>query len=471
MAVVLLPLFKLSFYDHPCADDFTYGYPPHAFWSSTGSIIETMKWVFYSVKATYLTWQGTFSSAFFMSLTPAVFSENIYWVTAFIMIGMIIFSTAFLIKVLLVDLLKTDKTSCGIIALITIFILIEQMHWPAQGIYWFNASVHYTFMHSCMLFLIGNYIKIMLSNTKKKLIGRLILTFVLALICSGSNYVTALIGILLCGLIFLIFFLFYKKKSLFLIIPLLTYMVGFYFNVSAIGNQVRQANFVKETPKTAILNSLISAVRNAQNWFTILMFILLIVLVPLIWNMVTTIKYKFPVPGIVTFFSFGIMAAMFTPSYYAMGIEGVARVLNIIKMMFQLLVILNEFYWIGWFCKQLERKEISFQIPHYYVFYGTFALLIVIVFFTTTNRERDFISYGAYASLITGQAEEYHMEYLERLELLESGEKNLVLPAFTQRPFMLWVDDITEEPSDWRNAAMANWYIKDTVVLETETQP
>ena len=469
--IAFLPLFIIAIYNHPCADDLTYGYYPHAFFSTTGSLLETLKWNFFQVKTTYETWQGTFTSAFFMGLSPAVFSEKLYFLSPIIMFTMIISSTIFILRVLLVELLKADKISYGIISAITVFIIIEQMHWPAQGIYWYNASIHYTFMHSAMLFLLGNAILFLLAKEKNKRIYALTWSVFMAFLCSGSNYVTALTGILLTALVCLLGIFIQKKKALFLILPLGVYLLGFYFNVTAYGNQVRQAYYEKQTPVLAILNSFIAGVRRIDGWFSYLLLLLLILLIPIIWNMVSKIRFQFSYPVLVTLLSFCIISAMFTPSFYALNSEGLARALNIIKMFFQLLLILNEIYWIGWIVKKLEAKKFSIVLPHYYSFYGFLALLMLLIFYTSVNRDGEYISYGAYASLVTGQAKTYHEEYLERLEVLKDEDNlNPVLKPFTQKPFLLYVDDIIEDPMDWRNMAMSNWYRKESVTLDKTSQ-
>lgn len=98
-------------------------------------------------------------------------------------------------------------------------------------------------------------------------------------------------------------------------------------------------------------------------------------------------------------------------------------------------------------------------------------MLMLLIFYTSVNREGEYISYGAYASLVTGQAKTYHEEYLERLEVLKDEDNlNPVLKPFTQKPFLLYVDDIIEDPLDWRNMAMSNWYRKESVTLDKTSQ-
>jgi hypothetical protein len=306
-----------------------------------------------------------------------------------------------------------------------------------------------------MLFMLGFAIHIIQAEKRKKLVLSIILSSGFAFICSGSNYVTALTGILLCAFVLFCGLLAKKKQSLWILIPLITYLTGFYFNVTAYGNTIRQAYFEKQAPLEAIMNSLINCVRRGQDWFTILFFFIIIILVPVSWNFVQKIEYKFYMPGLITLLSFLVTAAMFTPSYYAINSEGVARTINIIKMTFQVLFILNEIYWLGWFSTKLKAKGIQFEIPHYGAFYGVMAVIIFLVFQTSTNKEGEYITYAAYYAIGTGQVIEYHQEYMNRLELLESDSKYLTLAPFETQPFLLWVDDIVVNDKDWRNAAMA----------------
>ena len=64
LVIAIIPLVIIGFYAHPCADDYSYGYYTHAFWSTTKSLSQTLQWALYQVKSTYQTWQGTFSSVF-----------------------------------------------------------------------------------------------------------------------------------------------------------------------------------------------------------------------------------------------------------------------------------------------------------------------------------------------------------------------------------------------------------------------
>ena len=110
LLIAIIPLVIIGFYAHPCADDYSYGYYTHGFWSTTGSLSETLRWACHQVKATYDTWQGTFSSVFLMALSPAIWGEGYYFLTSIIMLTMIIVPHFYLLKQLAIGFFKCRKS-------------------------------------------------------------------------------------------------------------------------------------------------------------------------------------------------------------------------------------------------------------------------------------------------------------------------------------------------------------------------
>ena len=64
------------------------------------------------------------------------------------------------------------------------------------------------------------------------------------------------------------------------------------------------------------------------------------------------------------------------------------------------------------------------------------------------------------------EAQLYHVQSLEREELLRRATENIVeVPGTSTQPKLLFFDDITTDSSDWRNKYMAKWYGKKKVIL------
>lgn len=464
LVVALVPLLIIGKYAHPCADDFTYGYYTHAFWSTTHSLSETLHWAFYQVKATYDTWQGTFSSVFLMALSPAIWGEQYYVLTPMIMLTMIILPHFYLLYQVLVGLLKAPKSLWLIVSSVICFVLIETMFAPIEGLFWYNGAVHYVFMHGCMLLLFGNLLSMGHHTHRVKKLLPLFAASFLALICGGSNYATALLGIL--GTLLLSVLLFVKQKCPEIFLPVIVYVVAFYLNVTAYGNQVRQSNFEKGSPIQAIMDSFTELFTYAGTWLTLQILLFMLLMVPIFWNLTSTGKYTLRLPFLVTVLSICSVACMFTPGLYAMGTPGAGRTINIIKMWFLLLLFVNEGYWIGYLRTKLTQKCPAARLD-VRVYFCALLLLIFVSFLANEERKLfDYSSYAAYVSLRAGEAQQFDAEYRERLELLNSNASVVELKEYSVKPRLLYFDDIQKDPYDWRNTAVAMWYGKERVILQ-----
>lgn len=462
LMIGLLPLLLIGRYAHACADDFGYGYYPHAIWNATHSLKETLHWAFYQVKASYDTWQGTFSSIFLMALSPAVWGEEYYYMTPVIMIGVTVFSHFAFFYIILVKVLNADKLTWMIISSLFCFLLIQTMYSPVNAFYWYNGAVHYVFMHGCMLLLLAISI---LSGKSGKLWVKIAITLLssfLAVICGGSNYLTALLGII-CLLLIFVAGISAKRKSYWSIPLIFIYSIAFYININAYGNTIRQAYFQKLSPTEAILKSFLSANTFIIKWISAPVVLIAVLMIPLIWNLVIKSKFSFRMPLIVMILSYCLFACMFTPNFYSTGNIGPDRVINIIKMWFLLIFFLNEIYIIGYISKHIIKS--SRCLSHYILFYLSIGLLLILHFKTSDNVLTEYSSYAAYVSLKTGEVRQFHEEYRDRLDLLYGSKKEVHFKPYSVKPYLLYLDDITEDPYDWRNIGMARWYDKEKVYL------
>lgn len=490
----IIPLIYIGRYAHPCADDFTYGYYTHAIWSTTKSLPQTLQWAFRQVKITYDTWQGTFSSAFLMALSPAIWGEEYYFLSPIILIGMMVLAYFSLGYVILVKLLRTSKSIWVIISSLVTFLIIETVPSPVNAYYWYNGAVHYNFMHSCMILLFAAMLSVENGFGRVKEILLYIAACILSVLCGGSNYSTALIGFL--GLTFLIGLKWLLgQRKLWKLLPWGIYAFSFYKNVTAFGNTIRQSNFTQESPVKAVADSFIQGVHWSRHWFTLQIVLFVLLLIPFLWKAMENTRFKFPVPVVVSALSLCAVSCMFTPSLYAMGGSGPDRLINIIKMWFCLLLFVNEGYWLGYIRRKvaegrpvflhkmiqqvvqhvkrnlivnkgLSRKAVMTSNVGIIIYTAAILCLLFISFVVNVEtRQFDYGAYAAYVSLKAGEAQTYDREYEERLEILNGPDKEVTLKPFSVKPWLLCFDDITEDAADWRNGAVANWYYKNSVVL------
>ena len=465
LGILIIPILHVGIYAHPCADDYSYGLYTHEAWMTTHSLGATLKAAIAQVNESYHIWQGTFSSIFLMSLSPAIWGEGGYFITTFIMVGMLIASHFYLGYVILIKMIKSQKSYWLIISSVVSLLMIQTVCSPVNAFYWFNGSVHYTFMHSCMIFLFGFILHMNEENKKGKEIALCVIACLFAILCGGSNYVTGLLGILGCAV--LTGFKWAKrKKAIWYFLPIIVFGICFYINISAPGNEIRQAKLYKNTPINAIIESFEAGNSYMMDWMSIPIVLFMLAMIPVLWKVTEKLKYKLWLPICMLLVSYCSVACMFTPGCYAMNSTATERILNIIKFWFVLVLILNEGCWVGYVKQIIKKKETKFKLD-IRIYAGIILLALMVVFVADDeNRVYDWNSYGAFCALRNREPQQYHQAYLARVELLESNAMYVELPDLWMKPRLLFFTDITEDPNDWRNAAMAEWYNKEWVALE-----
>lgn len=480
----LLPLLLIGRYDHPCADDYGYGYEAHITWRSTHSLFETFKAAANTAKDTYYTWQGTFTSIFLMALTPAVFGEQYYAAVPYLMLGMLTISVLYLSKVLVHDLLKSSYANSIILGIILLFMMIEGIYTPASAFFWYNAAIHYTFMQAVMVLMMAFAVRSVTADKKATRIVTCILATLCAFVVSGGNYLNALIGIvLLVALLGLYVILFVgekkknkagKDKNIFgkfylICFPLAVYLVGFVINVIAPGNEVRGENFVDTPAVTAVLRSFVSGFQYSGEWMSLFTLVLLILALPAAWTITEKTKFRFRFPLLVLLFCFCLFSASFTSSHYGLGEAGLPRTFNNCKMLYHMLLVINEVYILGWlrvkFKESRKEKLKKIGISHGLVFYAVVSIALAGVFLSCDDKEAYYPSYASAKYMHQGFALHYHVQYLERLTILNGPEKTVYLKEIEPKLNVLYVDDIKTDPGDWRNTQYARWHGKEAVIL------
>lgn len=484
VCLCLLPLLMIARYNHPCADDYGYGIDVRFSWRDNHSVWKAVTAAVGRAEHTYETWQGTFNSIFLMALTPAAFGEQYYWIVPYIMLGILTISVLYLSKVVLHDLLKATYANSIILAVILLFMMIEGIYTPASAFFWYNAAVHYTFMQAVMFLMVAFTIRAVTADKSVIRIVACIMAMLCAYCVGGGNYLNALIGIVLIVSLSILFTVIYlsakrqksdlnhsqKFKYFYLTyIPLFVFGIAFIINVSAPGNAIRGGNFADVSAVVAILRSFVSGFKYCSKWMSMFTFVLLILALPSVWAIVKRTNYSFRFPLLVLLFSFCLFSASFTSSHYGLGQEGLPRTFNNCKMLYHLLLIANEVYFVGWIQRFLQKimkkKSKSFEVTHGVIFYLIVSLMLAGVFLACDNKEAYYPSYASAKYMRQGFALYYHIQYQERVALLNGPEKVVYLNEIAPKLNVLYVDDITTNPEDWRNQQYARWHGKDQVIL------
>lgn len=454
--LLLIPMLILSAYDVPQADDFSYGFTVHDTVVDGGNFADVLRAVIYVVKYIYFNWQGTLSAIFLFSLQPGAFGEQYYPLVPFLMLFSLIGGIFVFVPAFFKYIFRSEKKTLPLITACIITIICTQfLPSPVQGFYWYNGSVYYTFFFSLSLILYSAIMRLICREKPAVLLQAAVTC--LCVIIAFSNYITALITllILLSGILLMITAKEGRWKRL--IIPFVFYTAAFYFNVTAPGNSIRQAI---TTARPGVLNSIrLSfeyAVEQLYNWNQPPVIALYILAVPVLWEMAGKTKYSFQRPWLVTLYSFCLFSAMNCPTFFAINYARDGRYENI-----RFYTMVNIFYVEGWLIKRFEIRAARQKGYRVSFLLGISLLFVFGYLFSETKMS----SISALYSLTSGQAKVYKSEFDERLPYLYDPELNDVrLPAFTYKPYLLFYEDIKPNPDDWVNGFMCLFYHKDSIM-------
>ena len=416
-----------------------------------------------------------------MTLMPAVWGEQYYFLGPVFILLLLLAGSMVFTHVILRKVFRMEKwSSLAIQAVITIaeFMFIYSAQ---SGFYWYNGGIHYVGMHGFGLLFLS--VAICLERAEGRTAKGLLFTasVLLAMITAGSNFVTALQGLLCLLTILLVSVVVERRRTgLWLLPSTLVYIIGFGLNVAAPGNSVRARSYVGwgYGPLESIGRSFLEAVKHIPEYTGSVVLMVMLLLVPMIWQAVKSTDYRFRYPGIVLALSFCLYATGYTPSLYSLGHAGLSRTLNAVKITYLLLLFLNEIYWIGWLRQLLEKRaeqttgQLTIQkwairngVAAWW-FYVLIGVACLVIFRASSNQAGHYSSYGAYYYVHTGEAYNFHQEYLERVAILSGPEKDVQLPAYQFRPWFLCMGEISEDADNEANRSLAMWYHKDSVTLK-----
>lgn len=464
--VSLIPLCILSFYDHPSADDYDYAIITHAAWVDTHSLRKVF-WAAVQTSGNFWnSWQGLYSSAFVLALQPAIFGEKYYAVTGILMIAIILCTNWLFCWYMLHRSLNATKLEAFACGCVLSFLMIQWMPAVTEGVYWYNGAMNYVFFYGIFVCLLCLLISINRHEVKWKDSGKIILLCFLGIILAGGNHVTAFGGILLLAGLILISIV--RKKKVQIIINAVVEVCtvsGFLVNVTSPGTKNRQACFT-DRPGVfgAIWKAILTGTTYINSWIGIAVIVCMVLMFPLMLKMSRRLReqtaFAFRYPLLVVLGSVAWICAMFCPSYYAMNNGGAGRLVNIVYFFFVMLMFVNEFYMIGWLDSHIVIKK---QDNNHRVWYVSAGILVVGMCLACGRQSTGF---QAWYCLKDGSAMQYSEEAFMRNDSLCRAEgEDVTLAPYTVKPGLLFFDDITNDPGDWRNDSMRSYYNLNSVVL------
>lgn len=463
----MIPLIMLSFFDHPSADDYSYACLTGPAWRSTrnlfaviGAAVETSIQEWYS-------WQGPFTSGFFMALQPALFGEQYYRITGILFVGLITICNLIFFDYVLHKCLKCDRLPAITLGMTASFLMLHYMPLASEGIYWFCGAVHYTLFFAATEMLLCLILSLLKTRSTKTDICLTILACVLGFFLSGGNQMAAFSALLLTFGIF--GFCIYLKKKQFAIktaIIFLFQIAGFLLSALSPGSQRRSTAIGADL---GILGSIAASIQcgleKINDWMGLELVICLVILLPVIYDMSKKVKehtgFEFKFPLLVFAASVGYLCALFCPTFYALGVEAPKRLLNGIYFIFILLVFLNVFYLCGWIhSKKLFDKKVGYSVS-----WILFSLLLIFGGFLGNRKDTN--GYLAYQSVSSGEAGLYSQQADARYNYLLTCEgQDVELERYDVYPYLLYVEDVSGDPDYFINQMVKNYFKLNSVILK-----
>ena len=424
------------------------------------------------VRESYQIWQGTYSAIFLFSLQPAVFGSQYYFITTWILLFGILFSTVRIVCVLLHDCLGKSRALSWSVAAILFLLMIQFMPSKADGLFWFNGAVYYLLFQAGMLCFLADGI-LFLRDGKN---SRLVRMGILGILLGGGNYVTALLT-----LEFSVFGLVYaawkeQKRLLPLGIPVLLLAVGLAVNVLAPGNAIRMA---EESQGLGIFESIGlsfgASLAAAKQYLHPFMLIGMFCLVPMLVPALRDCRFRFPLPLFVWIGSWLFFASSFAPTFYGLGGDGPYRVQNMRYVLFVLLLALSVGYTVGWLLRVLRERRGEWNnrfhasVTRVEKRFGWVLLIgvmgIGMVLSVLLRHDSAAVTLSAINTLMNGEAKIWHAENLERERILAESGPEVGLPAHSVKPMLLMTKDYSPDPNVEPNTFMAPYYGKEKIWL------
>lgn len=433
--LAILPFCYLSFFTNPSSDDFGFACQAqnNGLWDLT--------------KQTFLNWNGRYISNFFIYLNP-IANGNFMGYKMIPVVFIILFLVAcyYFISKWFHFLNRTLRV---MIALIFSLLFINNMPIISEGLYWYTGSVIYFL--GLILSLI--YLGLLIHQLKTNKIGMttLLLTGILFLIC-GFNEVLSLL--FLIGLSLATWLVFKKRLQAKKVLSIQLVMVIIFSGVMFFspGNEYRSAAYDNTHD---IMHSLSYSCAQVIRFFSLWTLSLPLIAASVLYFQLNKklvassrlFQQSFYVNRWVSLLLMFITIFICVfPAYWATGILGQHRTLNVAYFFFIICWFMNLTVWFNYYNNKVALQSKKRVLV---------ASFLIIGLIGTNN------GYKGLKDIFTGSAKNYNDEMNERYLTLSTPKKlpqTIFLKPIQSKPKTLFVSDISNSPDDWVNQAYIAYF-------------
>lgn len=452
--IALIPLFYISIYSRPSADDYSYSRRIIGLFNSgEANVFSVIKAAVAVDIYAWKNYDGPFISQIIMTLQPGIYGEKYYFIGAMgliVLILLCLFGTFWNILKLFESaknkVLNSVIFSFGLTAL-----LLAGFPSLTEGIYWFDGAWNYLpffFLSVLNVSLIFRYIV-----TGKSEIPKIVQTSFVSFVSCGGNYIVTYCNVIL--MFSLAVYALVKKKRGF-IVPFILSLMGFALEFFAPGRLLRTEN---DMSQSSVIGAMIGAIKQTYiylcEWVNIQFVLIVVIVVTLTIIVVPDSVIDKTKINPLWFYLYTVVmtgALFLLPSYATPGGFIAGRILNIIWMMFIFMTVIDFMYLSLWIRgKKLLIIERRTDCRILWILIA--VLFFASCWFTESN------SFKATRELLNGTAKEFARTNDIRYEMMTEasfGDELECEPLV--RSEMLYFDDLDTNPNDWKNQAWKDYY-------------
>ena len=482
LLVSLMPLYVLSFFNHACYDDFGFSLLTRDAWQAEGDLAATVAAAFRNTAGIRNTWEGTYATSFISALQPALFGEELYWLTTLVLLTFFLFALWFFLRQVLVKVLRVDRATFAMALCSLAFVMIQFVPEMSEAFFWFNGGVAYTLLWSFMLLHIGVWIAFLHSSKRSSKTALYALLLLLTLVVGGAKYSTLIFAALADALMVLFAFVKKRRSRWAELTAFGLLMICFVFSMTAPGNAVRAATLHGGvSAPLAVLQAFYFGLALAGSWFSLP---LLVVWALVAWQLTDALRgspFSFNHPVWVTIACVCLFCAQLAPTLYTGNYIGDGRTVNTYFYTFVLMSCALVLYWVGWYLRMSDRKG---KVPAIVssrrkgVRLGVLliaAVLVIIGGFSHRTHSSDnagvenVAAMSALKSLISGQAQAYDEAMDQRdAALNDPAQPEIALKPVEDIPDAFMGDALESDNLEYVLNLYADYYNKQRVSVAEE---
>ena len=490
-ALSLIPVLVIGKYDYPSADDFSMGLGTRLVYEATGSLLAVAGKILSETVRYYRTWIGYFTSCLFTTVSPATFGETWYALTPAVILLALHVGVAVFFYALMEKALGMNRYVRRCMTVLALFLMVQRMpegSLRVEAFYWYSGAGNYTLTFSAGLLYLAFYVLSVCGIRSKKRSLFLILACIMGFLAGGGNYLSAL-SFAVVSVLFAVYLVKMKTRQgensrmgrLCVIgnfLPAAFYLCGFAVSCLSPGNRIRGGEAEGYGALKSILLSLYYTLSYPLNqWMNWAVLLILALAGVIFWmgfaekadNGAQAVQLGFTAPFPAAVLAYGIVSCVVTPALYAQGNMDAGRIQSTFWLHAVLVLLLLEWYLVGGlyrrFSKEQNRSAASCLRNGAGGFVRAILLFFIVFSLLAVKGNPDFYTgTSAVSELLDGSAAQYGRENEERLRILKNPrEQDAVLPRYTVQPNLLYFEDVSEDPDDWINQKMSEYYGKNSI--------